>query len=260
MVVRQPYLLPSQQFSATKHCAFSRTNTKALQSLLAHNCCNSMATSTRETFIDTMSPELRDSLSADQLKQLSQRPNDPEILSIEYQLALNFSNEANFQAAEELFRHNLAAKQNVLGATHVDTLATMHYLGIAQTELGHYADGEKTYRELIPLYEKPAALLAARSNLGWVLNKEGKYSEAEIVLRGLLPQLQERFAEDDPRVLGCLRHLMEVVGGQGRVDEALEMNKKGMELVTKITGEYQADELKAMKEIGVQLEEWKNKG
>jgi hypothetical protein len=37
-----------------------------------------------------------------------------------------------------------------------------------------------------------------------VLNKEGKYSEADEVLRGLLPDLQERFAGDDPRILGVL--------------------------------------------------------
>jgi hypothetical protein len=98
------------------------------------------------------------------------------------------------------------------------------------------------------------------SNLGWVLNKEGKYIEAEVVLKQLLPDLQTRFGEDDPRTLGCLRHLMEAVGGQGRIEEALEMNKKGIELVTSMTGEHQADELKAMNGVGAQLEEWKHKG
>jgi hypothetical protein len=53
---------------------------------------------------------------------------------------------------------------------------------------------------------------------------------------------------------------MEAVGGQGRIDEALEMNKTGMALVTKMTGEHQVAELEVMKEVGAQLEEWKNKG
>jgi tetratricopeptide (TPR) repeat protein len=218
-----------------------------------------MATSSHAISLENMSAELRNLLSNDQIKQLSQNPNDPESLSMEYKLAVEFFNEGNFQASEELLRHNLVAKKNVLGTTHADTLATMHYLGLSQTELGHFVDGEKTYRELIPLYEKPAASLAARSNLGWVLNKEGKYSEAEVLLTDLLPGLQERFAEDDPRVLGCLRHLMEAVGGQGKFEEAQEVNRRGMELVTKMTGDHQAAELQAMTDVSAQLEQWKNK-
>jgi tetratricopeptide (TPR) repeat protein len=219
-----------------------------------------MATSSHDTVLDVLSPDLRNSLTTGQARHLSQSLNDPEALSAEYKIAISFSEKGNYKTAEELLRHNLSARQNVLGTTHADTLVTMHYLGIAQTELGNFEDGEATYRELIPLYEKPAASLGARSNLGWVLNKEGKYSEADEVLRGLLPDLQERFAGDDPRILGCLRHLMEAVGGQGRIDEALEMNKTGMALVTKMTGEHQVAELEVMKEVGAQLEEWKNKG
>jgi tetratricopeptide (TPR) repeat protein len=218
-----------------------------------------MATS-HKNVVDGLSPELRNSLSSDQIKQISQQPNDPETLSAEFAIAVKFSENGNDKAAEELFCHNLSARQNVLGISHADSLATMHYLGLVQTKLGQYADGEATYRELIPLYEKPAASLGARSNLGWVLNKEGKYGEAEAVLRGLLPDMQERFAEDDPRVLGCLRHLIEAVGRQGKIDEALEMNKNGMELVTKMTGEHQVAELEAMKEMGAELDGWKNKG
>jgi tetratricopeptide (TPR) repeat protein len=191
------------------------------------------------------------------INHLEQAPDDPETLSMEHQLALNFLNEGTFQAAEELLRHDLAVKQNTLGATHADTLATMHNLGLAQIELGSYSDAERTYRELTPLYEKPVASLAARSNLGLVLNKQRKYDEAETLLRSLLSELRERFAADDPRVLGCLRLLMEAIGGQGRIDEALEMNTDGMKLVTKTTGDHQAAELEAMRDMRTQLGEWK---
>lgn len=218
-----------------------------------------MATS-QGTILDALSPELRSSLSPDQIQQLSQQPQDAEALFAEYKLALHFSSEGNYKAAKELLCHNLAARRGILGKSHAETLATMHYLGLVETNLGYYAAGEAIYRELIPLYEKPAASLGARSNLGWVLNKEGKYTEAELSLRQLLPDLKERFGEDDPRTLGCLRHLIEAVGRQGRIEEALEMNKGGMDVVTSMTGEHRADELKAMKDVGAQLEEWKHKG
>ena len=221
-----------------------------------------MATPSSTNVVDDLSPSLRHILTPDQAKQLSQSPRDAEALSIEYSIATSFTDKGNYEAAEELLRRNLSARQNALGTTHPDTLATMHHLGTAQTQLGHFDDAEATYRELIPLYEKPAASMAARSNLGWTLNQAGKYAAAEDVLRGLLPELRERFAEDDPRVLGCLRHLMEAVGGQGqgRVDEALEMNRAGMALVAKMNGGDQLDELEAMKEMGARLEEWKSKG
>lgn len=130
----------------------------------------------------------------------------------------------------------------------------MHNLGLAQAKLGQFEVGEVSYRGLIPLCEKPATSLGARSNLDWALNKEARYMEAEAVLRGLLPDLKERFAEDDLRVLGCSRHSMEAVGGQGRIDEALKMD-----VVTKMLGEYDVAELEAMKEIGALIQGWKNK-
>jgi tetratricopeptide (TPR) repeat protein len=138
--------------------------------------------------------------------------------------------------------------QTLLGATDSATLST----------LGEYASAEATYRELINLAEKPLATLGAQSNLGFVLNKEKKYAEAAAVLRDLLPLMKERFGEDDSRSLGCLRHLMEAVGGQGRVDEALLMNERGMRLVTGMGAEHKEDEIVAMEGLKVKLEEWKS--
>jgi hypothetical protein len=53
-----------------------------------------MATS-QETILETLSPELRGSLSPDQIQQLSQQPQDAKTLSVEYKIALNFMTEGN---------------------------------------------------------------------------------------------------------------------------------------------------------------------
>jgi hypothetical protein len=43
-----------------------------------------------------------------------------------------------------------------------------------------------------------------------------------------------------------------------RIDEALEMSTKGMELVTKMAGEHELAELEAMKEMRARIEGRKN--
>ena len=88
-----------------------------------------------------------------------------------------------------------------------------------------------------------------------MLNKQGKYAEAEEVLRGLLPLLQNRMGMDSPQSLGCMRHLMEAVGGQGRWEEAREMCEEGLGLVDGMGGEEKGAEMEAMTEMEKKIEQ-----
>lgn len=66
--------------------------------------------------------------------------------------------------------------------------------------------------------------LGVESNLGVTLNKQHKFAEAKEVLTKLLPVLKREFHPADPRVLGCMRHLMEALWGLGRLEDARRLN------------------------------------
>jgi len=159
---------------------------------------------------------------------------------------------------ENLLLQSVATKVETLGPEHVETLTTIHALAMVQTELGQNAQAEQNYRKLLEISERqkgPNTSWAAMSNLSWILNKQGKYAEAEGILRRLLPRLQSRMGKDSPQALGCLRHLMEAMGGQGRYAEAMEMNLEGLEMVGNMAEEYKPEEVEAMKEMKAQLEQ-----
>ncbi len=61
-----------------------------------------------------------------------------------------------------------------------------------------------------------------------------------------------------------MRHLMEALGGQGRLKEAKDLNKEGWELVKSMStdmwyAEEKPAEIEAMREVEEKLKEWSKK-
>ncbi|KAI9810839.1 MAG: hypothetical protein M1827_006046 [Pycnora praestabilis] len=211
------------------------------------------AVAPNDAFWNSMPPQLRMSITAsipaDEITQMTRQYGDTE------------TPKAKYQAIEELLSRTIATKKDTLGPEHADTLNTMHALAMVQTELDEDDRAEKTYRKMLEAYEKtggPNRAFAVMNNLAFVLNRQGKYAEAEQILRKLLPPLQERGGRDTPQALGCMRKLMEAVGGQGRYEEAKEINVEGFELVGKMDGEERPAEMEAMEEVKLQLEAWRS--
>ncbi|KAH8667403.1 hypothetical protein BGZ60DRAFT_409165 [Tricladium varicosporioides] len=57
---------------------------------------------------------------------------------------------------------------------------------------------------------------------------EAKYSEAEPLLKSVLPKLEENLGKESQQVIGCLRELAECAGGLGRLEEARKLIAEGM--------------------------------
>ncbi|TKA77842.1 hypothetical protein B0A49_01450 [Cryomyces minteri] len=217
-------------------------------------------------FWGSLPPGLHDAaaraLPADKLRQMIQRLGNQDVSTNTHDQAheVSLEQQAKLNALDELLLHTVQTRQQTLGREHEDTLEAMHALAMVQTELRHCSQAETTYRQLLEAHERtmgPDKSWAVSNNLGLVLNQQKKYAEAEAILRPLLPRLQGRMGKDSPQALGCLRHLMEAVGGQGRYKEAEEMNVKGFELARGMGGEHRPAEMEAMQEMAAQLEEWK---
>jgi hypothetical protein len=84
--------------------------------------------------------------------------------------------------------------------------------------------------------------------------------EAETVFRTLLPDMRVEFEEDNPRYLGYLRGLIEVVRGQGRRGEAKNLCEKGLAIVEQMRDEQKDEESVAMIEVQKKLEGRRNSG
>ena len=201
-------------------------------------------------------------LLLNELKKLSEKPDDVRTIRVLHNMAIDTQHGGNNQASAELLSFIIPMRERVLGLDHTDTIGSMHYLGLAQTNLSQMKESESTWRTIISRLEHKdqRASLGAKSNLGSNLNGQKRFVEAESVLRDLRPQLLEVFKEDDPRCLGNLRGLMMAVGGQGRHDEARELCEQGLDIVGKMEGQYKDEETVAMKEMEVELKKWRNGG
>ena len=89
-------------------------------------------------------------------------------------------------AAAEVLEETLRQDQKVFGQGHTVTLATMSDLASEKFILGQYSECEDLYRKLKKLHEERDGVDTAWSmmyNLSNVLVKQGKYEEAETILR-----------------------------------------------------------------------------
>lgn len=104
--------------------------------------------------------------------------------------------------------------------------------------------------------------VGALNMLAFGLKDAGRNAEAETVGRQMLPLLQqhEKLGPDSPQVIGCMRLLMEVVAKQGRKDEAMELNKKGYEVIGELAKgrfkKYEVEEIEEMDMVKGEIPKW----
>lgn len=214
---------------------------------------------TPPTFWTDFSPELRaelrNHLDPDRLGAAIEDPDSQDSRTDISTLARKLLQNSKWDLAEELLTyHYLARTAAIEGRANADTLYTLFSVGYAQMGQDAYTKAEKIWRDLLalPLDAQDSRLrtnLGAESNLGFTLNKLGKYEEAEQVLRALLPKMQKEFEESDPRLLGCMRHLMQALIGLGKLHEASDLNDEGMELALKVNEVHKEAEIEAMQEV-----------
>ena len=105
----------------------------------------------------------------------------------------------------------LAAKRELLGPRHPDTLATMNNLASTLRELGKPAEVEAMQREVLAaerevLGARHPSTLTAMSNLASTLYELGKHAEAEAMQREVLTARQELHAEAEAVERGSGQH------------------------------------------------------
>ena len=148
-------------------------------------------------------------------------------------------------------------------AQHATEPATLNMSELASERfmLRQYAGCENLYRKLKELYDKKGGVDSAWSmmyNLSDVLVKQGKYEEAETILRKLLPLLQTRegtgLAQAFPQQeIGTLTLLMEAVGRQGRRSEADDFYSQGLHVAETMTNPEKDEEITTLKTYYAQL-------
>ncbi|KAH8698443.1 putative kinesin [Talaromyces proteolyticus] len=160
-----------------------------------------------------------------------------------------------YKEAEIIHRQALGARVNVLGAEHIDTLASLNQLGLVISRQGklkeaaiihqHVLAGRKTILGI----EHPDTLTCI-SFLGSVFSRQGKYKEAESMQRQVLCGREKVLGAEHPDTLIVASILGSVMSKQGMFEEAAIMHRQALAGREKALGAEHPDTLSSINHLG----------
>jgi serine/threonine protein kinase len=159
------------------------------------------------------------------------------------------------EADEELLRA-LDQQESLLGANHLDTLATRTALALRHLELGRLDEAEELASsafEALSEIQGPTHddTLEAMDVLAVTLLDQGRMDEAEALYDRQLPPLLERYGSDDPRVLTRQVSLGWVYFAQERLEDATAITERALEAERRVFGNEHPDTLVAVNNLGI---------
>lgn len=117
---------------------------------------------------------------------------------------------------------------------HPEHAARLHQLAeYFEAYSGNFKRSEELYREAIDLLERqtpndPLKAAPSLNSLAVLLIHQRRYSEAEAVIRRLLPIVEARFGKEHPEYATCLENLAATMRNSDRDAEAAKIRKDAL--------------------------------
>jgi serine/threonine protein kinase/Tfp pilus assembly protein PilF len=152
--------------------------------------------------------------------------NHPQTLRVVHSLANLLLVGGKRVEAEQLLRGNLEACRRILGPDHPDTLQTEGLLGrLLAEDAKRLGEGEQRLRQNLEALRRTLGsdhrlTLAAGTNLGYCLRRQGRLDEAEPLLRQTLEGFRRVLGADHPETLQVAVILALLLQGRGDPVEA----------------------------------------
>jgi tetratricopeptide (TPR) repeat protein len=145
--------------------------------------------------------------------ELRQNPNKPseEFLPLYDLQERSLTNLGKNEAAQALLQQVIRIKEEVLGKTHPDTLATMSNLALVLSRQGKYADAEAMNRQTLEILEEvlgkmhPSTLMSVYC-LAYLLQSRHEYNEASILYKRAYTGFKSLLGSEHPTTKACVDH------------------------------------------------------
>ncbi|KAJ5455855.1 Tetratricopeptide-like helical [Penicillium daleae] len=139
------------------------------------------------------------------------RHNYSEYVDFPLRVGRSLQIEGRYDEAKTLFVENLSVREKALGAEHIDSLASVTYLGSVLEDQGKYKEAEAMYRRVLDGREKGLGpehpdTLTSISHLGWALKEQVKYEEAEAMHRRALKGREKALGSEHPDTLDSVTY------------------------------------------------------
>jgi tetratricopeptide (TPR) repeat protein len=163
----------------------------------------------------------------------------PDRLGVAQRVAQLLRLQTRFQAAEQLFQHVLAGREQELGPTHIETLRTFNNVGVLYYDQGKLEQAEEYYLRALGGKEQtlgPALELTLDTvhNLGTLYSDRGKLEQAEKYYLRALTGCEQELGPTHPSTLETVNNLGLLYKHQGNLVHAEEYYLRAL------TGQEQA--------------------
>lgn len=158
----------------------------------------------------------------------------------------------DYKEAERLALAAAAAAQQA--DQNTDAVQALQLAGISAEAAIHYADALKDFRNAERLVDRTQLIwVTLQRNIAAVLNEEGQYHQAEIIIRAALSEFQKVGKEDNKDILS-LRHLLaNTLANEGNYSQAETEYRDVILLRAKVLGDDHPDTLKSRMGLAASL-------
>jgi len=164
-----------------------------------------------------------------------------------------------YREAEDVLRTVAEAREQTLGAEHIDSLRSRARLAYAQYRQGKYNETIAGFREIVAVAERvfgpehPDTLLA-KNGLAIALDNGGKPAEAEAEHRRILTIREKVLGPEHPDTLRTRNNIALTLDRQGRHAEAVNEYRQVIDLENKILGLEHPDTLRSRSSLAYALD------
>jgi tetratricopeptide (TPR) repeat protein len=153
-------------------------------------------------------------------------------------LAQDLAQIGEFREAEALLREAVRLVEKTLGAAHPRTLSWRGYLAVTLAAQNKGLEAEAESREVVKLSDRSPGDVqgTGRDLLGIVLDKQGRYPEAEAQIRQALHVGEKVAGPADPKTRRSRGHLARTLWHQGKNAEAESVLRESIALNEKALG------------------------
>jgi non-specific serine/threonine protein kinase/serine/threonine-protein kinase len=162
--------------------------------------------------------------------------------------------------AESTLREALRLHAQALGENHPDTIVVEADLASTLMHMDRLADADAALADAMTRMDRapPGSIDAdARASVANVLGnlraRQGRYAEAEQLLRDTLAKVRAEHGADHPTTITLTNNLAHVLQDEGRGNESLDLQRAALDLARKIDGPDHPDTLTAANNLALVL-------
>jgi tetratricopeptide (TPR) repeat protein len=176
------------------------------------------------------------------------------VARLQYLLGNSLRQLGLLEEAEVVLAKARRTQEELLGASHPETISSLSSLGLLYQSRGRYDEAETLFKQALEAARREFGTghpdtLTGTNNLASLYQSRGRYDEAERLLKQALEGYRRKLGADHPYTLTGMNNLASLYQSRGRYDEAELLFQQALEAKRRKLGANHPDTLLSMSNL-----------